>query len=134
MPVDLPRISDAEWSVMRTIWNLGEASAAEVTDTLSGQTSWSPRTVRTLLGRLVKKGALGFREQGREYVYHPLIDERSTELEASRSFLNRVFEGKLAPFLATFVESGNYSNADLEALRRIVEETEPGNPSPEKSR
>lgn len=129
MSAEPPRISDAEWTVMRAIWSRGEASATEVVETLEGQTSWSPRTVRTLLGRLVKKGALGFREQGREYVYQPLIDERSTELEASRSFLNRVFDGKLAPFLATFVESGNYSADDIAALKRIVEESESNPPS-----
>jgi len=129
MSAEPPRISDAEWTVMRAIWSRGEASATEVVETLEGQTSWSPRTVRTLLGRLVKKGALGFREQGREYVYQSLIDERSTELEASRSFLNRVFDGKLAPFLATFVESGNYSADDIAALKRIVEESESNPPS-----
>lgn len=129
MSAEPPRISDAEWTVMRAIWSRGEASATEVVETLEGQTSWSPRTVRTLLGRLVKKGALGFREQGREYVYQPLIDERSTELEASRSFLDRVFDGKLAPFLATFVESGNYSADDIAALKRIVEESESNPPS-----
>lgn len=129
MSAEPPRISDAEWTVMRAIWSRGEASATEVVETLEGQTSWSPRTVRTLLGRLVKKGALGFREQGREYVYQPLIDERSTELEASRSFLDRVFDGKLAPFLATFVESGNYSADDIAALKRIVEESESNSPS-----
>jgi BlaI family penicillinase repressor len=128
MSAEPPRISDAEWTVMRAIWSRGEASATEVVETLEGQTSWSPRTVRTLLGRLVKKGALGFREQGREYVYQSLIDERSTELEASRSFLNRVFDGKLAPFLATFVESGNYSADDIAALKRIVEESESNPP------
>jgi BlaI family penicillinase repressor len=129
MSAEPPRISDAEWTVMRAIWSRGEASATEVVETLEGQTSWSPRTVRTLLGRLVKKGALGFREQGREYVYQSLIDERSTELEASRSFLNRVFDGRLAPFLATFVESGNYSADDIAALKRIVEESESNPPS-----
>jgi len=129
MSAEPPRISDAEWTVMRAIWGRGEASATEVVETLEGQTSWSPRTVRTLLGRLVKKGALGFREQGREYVYQPLIDERSTEFEASRSFLDRVFDGKLAPFLASFVESGNYSPDDIAALKRIVEESESNPPS-----
>lgn len=124
MSAEPPRISDAEWTVMRVIWSRGEASATVVVEALEGQTSWSPRTVRTLLGRLVKKGALGYREQGREYVYQPLIDERSTELEASRSFLDRVFDGKLAPFLATFVESGDYSPEDIAALKRIVEESE----------
>lgn len=124
MANEAPKISDAEWAVMRVVWRLEKASAAEVVEALEGQTSWSPRTVRTLLGRLVKKGALGFEEQGREYRYHPLIDERRSELAASRSFLERVFDGRLAPFLATFVESGNYSEEDLAALRQIVEESE----------
>jgi BlaI family transcriptional regulator, penicillinase repressor len=126
---DPPKISDAEWTVMRVVWSLQEATSAQITETLEGMTEWSPRTVRTLLGRLVKKGALGYQELGREYLYHPLIDEKNTELEASRSFLDRVFDGKLAPFLATFVESGNYSPEDLKLLQEIVERS---HPNPEK--
>nr|WP_256199758.1 BlaI/MecI/CopY family transcriptional regulator [Verrucomicrobium spinosum] len=67
----IPPISDAEWVVMTEFWRLGEATAKDVVQTLKGRQAWKPKTVQTLINRLVQKGALGFRQQGREYVYLP---------------------------------------------------------------
>jgi len=115
-------ISDAEWVVMRAVWSLNEATSSEITESLKEDTDWSPRTVRTMIGRLVKKGALEFREEGREYIYRAIIDEKSSEQVVSRNFLDRIFDGRLAPFVASFVESGNYSEEDISELKRIVEQ------------
>jgi BlaI family transcriptional regulator, penicillinase repressor len=119
------KISDAEWTVMRSLWKLGEGTAAEVSATLAAGTTWSPRTVRTLLGRLVKKEVLGYREVGREYLYRPLVDEQTCEREASLHFLDKIFSGQLSPFLAHFAESGRLSAADLAELSQIVSKTTP---------
>lgn len=114
-------ISDAEWVVMRAVWSLGEASSAQILEALEKETDWKPRTIRTMISRLVKKGALDFREEGREYLYRACIDEKSSEQVVSRKFLDRIFDGRLAPFVATFVESGNYSDDDIAELKKIVE-------------
>ncbi|MDF1814967.1 MAG: BlaI/MecI/CopY family transcriptional regulator [Verrucomicrobiales bacterium] len=121
MSSQFPKISDAEWSVMRVIWDLEEATSAEIVEALSADTDWKPRTIRTLIGRLVKKGALEYTEQGREYLYRPAIEEKLCEIEASKSFLDRVFQGRLTPFLANFADTQTCSDEEIAELKRIVE-------------
>lgn len=110
---------------MRVFWERGAATSAEVVEALRDRIDWKPRTIRTMIGRLEQKGALTFEEKGREYVYRPAIDEKICEQAASRTFLDRVFSGKLAPFLATFVENGDYSEEDIAELKRVLEKREP---------
>lgn len=117
-----PQISDAEWRVMRVIWSLGQASSAQVIEALEGKTDWKPKTIQTLIGRLVQKGALTFEKNGREHIYRAAVDEKTCEIEASRSFLDRVFEGKLVPFLANFVERHDCTPEEIDELKRILEE------------
>lgn len=107
---------------MRAFWQLGEGTSAEAIAELAGQTAWKPKTIQTLIGRLVQKGALTFEKKGREHLYRPAVDEKTCEHEASRSFLNRVFDGKLAPFLANFVESQDCSAEELAELKKILED------------
>src|SRR6056300_1332383 len=97
MAKSLPRISDAEWTVMRVFWEFGEHSVGKAIERLVGQTDWKPRTIQTLVRRLEENG-------GRGFLYAPAVAEAECEHAASRSFLGRVFGGELVPFLANFVE------------------------------
>jgi BlaI family penicillinase repressor len=117
----LPSISDAEWIVMQEFWSRGESTSAEVIERVCKRQDWKPPTVQTLISRLVKKGALGFERNGREYLYRPLVEEAHCVHDASRSFVDRVFGGKLAPLLACFVEREKISGKEMEELRRILE-------------
>lgn len=119
---NIPRISDAEWTVMRVFWARGEATSSEIIAALEDETDWKPKTIQTLIRRLVQKGALNYDKQGREFLYRPAVDEKTCESAASREFLDRVFDGKLAPFLANFVESARCSDDELAQLKRILEE------------
>src|SRR5687767_10219621 len=100
----LPSISDAEWTVMRIIWERGTATANEVVQALEGSMHWKPKTIHTLLRRLTDKGALDYEKNGREFVFRPLVMERDCQLAESRTFLERVFGGGVAPLVAAFVE------------------------------
>ena len=120
-----PRISDAEWTVMKAVWPLRAATAKEVVEKLKNETDWKPKTVHTLLGRLVQKGALASEKPGREYVFRPLVTEEECRLEASRSFLARVFDGEIAPFLACFLEREKLSRKEIEELKSILGEKGP---------
>jgi BlaI family penicillinase repressor len=119
---EVPKISDSEWVVMRAFWARGEATSGEVIADLEQETDWKPKTIQTLIRRLVQKEALTFEKNGREYRYRPAVEERTCEEAASRQFLNRVFNGKLAPFLATFVENSDYSDEEIAHLKRILDE------------
>ncbi len=118
----LPTISDAEWVVMQEFWQRGDSTAADIVTALEGRMHWKPRTVQSLINRLVGKGALGFTKIGREHLYQPLVAESECVMEASRKFVDRIFGGRLAPLLACFVESGEVSTQDIAKLRQILEE------------
>jgi BlaI family penicillinase repressor len=118
----LPSISDAEWVVMAEFWRLGEATAREIVSALEGRQQWKPRTVQSLINRLVGKGALAFEQHGREYIYRPAVEESRCVHEASRTFVDRVFSGKLAPLLACFLEREKVSKNELEEIRKLLEE------------
>ncbi|MEM7307425.1 MAG: BlaI/MecI/CopY family transcriptional regulator [Planctomycetota bacterium] len=119
---DLPRISDAEWAVMATIWDQHPRTAAEVAAALADR-AWSVRTVKTLLGRLVKKGVLGFEVDGKRYLYRPRVERDAYVQAESRSFLAR-HGGAASPLLAHFVREGALSADELAELRRLLDEKE----------
>ena len=117
-----PRISETEWEVMRVVWDRHPITAAEVIERLVRQdATWHPKTVRTLLARLVKKNALDYEAQGRLYVYEPKVSERDCVAAASDSFLGRVFGGSLKPMLAHFVQHRKLSRKEIAELKRILD-------------
>lgn len=117
----VPRISEAEWRVMRVVCAQAPVTAKQVVGALSGETDWKPKTIHTLLRRLVDKGAIRFERRGREYLFHPVVEESVYAHEASRSFLSQFFDGGLAPFLARFLEREKLSRAEIEQLRKILD-------------
>jgi len=118
---DLPRISESEQLVMRNVWTQNPATANHIVELLSETTTWKPKTIKTLLNRLVNKGALGYKKIGREYHYYPLIEEDVFVKAESRSFLRRVFGGSMKPMLATMVENEDLSPEDIQELKHILE-------------
>jgi len=114
------RISDAEWTVMKVIWQLERATARQVVEALGVDAVWKPKTIHTLLSRLVQKGALATEKPGREYLFRPSVSEEDCRLAASRSFLTRVFDGKIAPFLACFLADQKLSRKEIEEIRSIL--------------
>ncbi|MBL9168510.1 MAG: BlaI/MecI/CopY family transcriptional regulator [Verrucomicrobiales bacterium] len=118
----IPRISETEWEVMKVVWQKSPRSAGEILDELRrDDPSWHPKTAKTLIARLVQKGALGFRKDGRAYFYHPLVDERTCSSVESESFLSRVFGGSLKPLLVHMVEEKKLSASDIKELRKLLD-------------
>lgn len=108
---------------MREFWARGEGTVADIVKTLAGRMEWKPRTVQSLINRLVQKGALGFEKLNREYLYRPLVAEKDCVTDVSQSFVDRIFGGKLAPLLACFVERGAVSESEMAQLRQILNDT-----------
>jgi BlaI family transcriptional regulator, penicillinase repressor len=116
-----PPISDAEWLVMQVVWAKSPIPATEVIEELSPRTQWKPKTVMTLLNRLVKKGLLGFHKLGRAYQYFSLVAQADCVKAESRSFVNRVYGGALKPILVDFLKDADLSPEDVEELKRILD-------------
>ncbi len=119
-----PQISDAEWEVMNVLWERSPLSGSEVADELCGRMKWQPKTVKTLLGRLVKKGALRYREEGNRYLYTPAFPRERYVAAESRSFIDRVFGGRTSPALVHMVETMDLSDEELRELRSIIDRKE----------
>jgi BlaI family penicillinase repressor len=123
-PLPAPKISDAEWTVMKVLWDKGASTVAEVVKELEGRLHWKPRTVQTLIRRLAEKGALAVESVGREFRYSPAVAQDQCQHEVSRSFLDRVFNGRLTPFVAGLMEREEVSKDDLAALREVLAQAE----------
>jgi BlaI family transcriptional regulator, penicillinase repressor len=118
----VPAISDSEWDVMNVLWAAdAPLGANDVVARLAGVRDWSPRTVKTLLNRLINKGALAYETQGKRYLYRPRVTRGQCVREETRSFLSRVFANAPGPMLLQFVAQARLTPAEVEALKRLLD-------------
>ena len=116
-----PRISDTEWELMRILWRRAPRPADEIiTELQAADPEWHPKTAKTLLNRLVRKKALGFRKEGRAYLYRPLLTEEECVGHQTESFLERVFGGSLTPMIAHIVRQKRLSSSEIKELKRLL--------------
>jgi len=118
----LPKISDAEWRVMKLLWDKSPRTANDIVEELEGNVDWNAQTIRTLINRLVQKGAIDFQKDGRAYLYYPKVKEREVQRAETRSFVSRVFNGAMKPMIATFLEETELSEKDIDELERLLKE------------
>jgi BlaI family penicillinase repressor len=107
---------------MNVVWDQAPCSAGRIIEALNRRrAAWHPKTVKAFLNRLVKKKALGFKLDGRAYLYHPLVRQSECAEAASLSFLDRVFGGSMKPMLAHFVERKRFSKEEIRELRGLLD-------------
>ena len=115
-------ISDAESQVMEVLWERHPLGADEVVAALANSTDWQEPTVKTLLNRLLKKGAIAAQRDGRRYLSRPLLKREDYVHVASKNLLDRLFDGRVAPLVAHFSERRKLSKKDIAELKRLIEE------------
>jgi BlaI family penicillinase repressor len=118
----VPSITVSEWQVMKVLWKEHPLAVSEIIERLDQSLSWKPNTVKTLISRLVQKYAVGFNQEGRSYLYYPLVTEDVCIRSENRSFLQRVYGGSLKPLLVRFLEDEDLKKEDIEELKRILEQ------------
>ena len=124
-------ISESEWQVMKVLWGEAPRTLPEILDSLR-DAGWSKTTIQTYLARLVKKGALTTERQGKGSLYFPAVAQDECQLAESRSFLQRVYDGSLSKMVLGFVQSGDLTQEELDALRAILEAKEAQDADPRK--
>jgi|SRR5690606_4026556 BlaI family penicillinase repressor len=120
------QISEAESLVMEVLWERAPRGAEDVMAELAASRDWREGTVKTLLNRLLRKGAVRAEKDGRRYLYHPLISREDWVTGQSRHLLDRLFDGRLAPMVAHFSRSKALSRKDIAELRKLLEELDDG--------
>jgi len=114
-------ISDAESRVMDVLWRHSPQSAEEIVATLQRDTAWHEKTIKTLLNRLLGKRAVSAQKDGRRYLYAPRLRREDWQQQESRSLLDRVFGGRVAPLLAHFSQHEKLSAKDIAELRKLID-------------
>ena len=114
-----PHVSEAEWEVMKIVWKRFPCLAQDIIQALAGQRR-SPATIKTMINRLVSKGALRFARAGKSYLYSPAVTEAQCRAAEAESFLHRVFDGALSPMLSHFVGSRRLTAKELAALEQVL--------------
>ncbi len=122
----LPQISESEFEVMKLIWKHAPISTNDITEKLTKTTAWSPKTIQTLIKRLVTKGALSYEKQGRMFVYTPLINETEYLGQQRRSFLARFYDGNIAAMLSAYIADDKLSEQELADLRALLADGQDG--------
>lgn len=120
---EIPKITNAEWEIMKIIWINPKISAINIINELKDKSEWKPATVKTLINRLLTKSAIGFNKVGYEYLYFPLVSEDECIKLESQSFINRVFNGSMKSLLLTFAQSQEISETDIAELKTILEQS-----------
>jgi len=116
-------ISESEWRVMKILWKEAPLTLNQIIGALN-DTNWTITTIQTYLARLVKKGALSTKRQGKGYLYSPDISEEESQIAESEVFLKRVFDGSVASMASRFISSGAITDKELAALKALIEEQE----------
>lgn len=120
MPKSLPNISEAEWEVMNVLWKSAPQTASDVISSLK-QTDWKPKTVRTLLDRLVQKEVVGVNKDQKVYTFFPLYSQEDYQHAETKSFIKRIYGGTLQSMLVQFIQDDALSEADIKELRNILD-------------
>lgn len=116
----LPQIPEAEFEVMKVIWKYAPISTNEITEKLLQTTNWSPKTIQTLIKRLVTKGALTYEKQSRMFIYTPVVKESEYIGQESSSFLNRYYDGDITAMVSAYIENDKLSESELDTLRMLL--------------
>ncbi|MBB5352791.1 BlaI family penicillinase repressor [Haloferula luteola] len=126
--MEAPKISESEWAVMEVLWEDSPRSAPAVAKQLKKQTDWAENTVRTLITRLVEKGALKVEDESQSpKLYGPAVAREECVEAESESFMERIFKGATQPLLVHFASQARLSPEEVEELKKLLDEATDSN-------
>lgn len=114
------RASDSEMQVLTALWDEAPQTAADLTSRIGKINGWTQATVKTLLARLVQKGAVTAEADGRRYLYRPAIDRAEAMGEESQRFVDRLFGGRVSPLIAHLAEREALSDTDIAEIEALL--------------
>ena len=116
------RISEAEQAVMEVLWRDSPLGATEVAERVDPSRGWSDRTVKTLLSRLLAKGVIAHQEEGRRYLYRPVIQREDYVAQESGKLIERMFGGRVTPLVAHLAERDLLTPRDIAEIEALLKE------------
>ncbi|MEO7603182.1 MAG: BlaI/MecI/CopY family transcriptional regulator [Sphingomicrobium sp.] len=120
MTKSAPRISESELEILKLLWDESPLGAADLVARAPVERQWSPTTVKTLLARLVEKGAVTATGTGRRYLYCPALDRDTLGARQAGSLVDRLFGGRVSPLVAQLAEQRDIDPKDLDELEALI--------------
>lgn len=119
---NMPQISEAELEVMKVLWADSPKTSAQIVQALEGKNDWKPKTIQTMITRLVNKGAITVEKPtAKVYLYAPLVTQEQYQSYANQSFLKRLYNGSLNLMLTSFVKEQSLTQEEIDELKQILE-------------
>lgn len=115
-----PRISDRELEILQLLWDESPIAAAEVASRAAPLRGWSITTVKTMLARLVEKGAVATQSEGRRFLYRPLIARETLSARQAGGLVDRLFGGRVSPLVAQLAQQRDIDPDDLDDLEALI--------------
>lgn len=115
------KITDAEWEVMRVVWAHGSVTSREIIENLESKMQWKAPTIKTLIGRLVEKGALNTEKEGRKYIYSANIEEREAVGSFTNDIFDRICRKNVGNVIESIIKDHTLSFDDIQRLEEILE-------------
>lgn len=117
------QITESELEVMKVLWKLNSATSAQIIEKLENQSDWKPKTIQTLITRLVAKEAIEVDKTNKKlYIYYPRISEEQYKSYANDSFLKKIYNGSINMMLSSFIKDKKLSKEDINDLKKLLEE------------
>lgn len=115
------KISEAEWRVMEIIWGNENILASDIAIQLE-EMNWNIQTIKTLLSRLVNKNIISYKKEGKAYSYYSILSREECVKKERESFIYKVFKGSRQEFLTNFIKDENFTQGEIEELRKLINE------------
>lgn len=119
-----PEITDAEWAIMKVVWEHQPCAAGTVQEELAQDLGWAYSTVKTTMDRMVGKGLLTIKKIRNLQLFSAKVERKQAAAWEFRRMLTRAFDGAMSPMMQHLVENENLSQDDLDQLRRLVDASE----------
>jgi BlaI family penicillinase repressor len=120
---EIPQISEAELEVMKILWKCGEATSSQIIEELIKGTEWKPKTIQTLITRLVAKEAVKSEKiNGKTFMYYPKVSEDAYKKHVNESFLKKIYNGSINLMLSSFIKDNKLSKKDIEDLKKLLDD------------
>lgn len=116
------KITEAEWQIMKVIWEKRRITAAEIIETLKTSTDWSPKTIHSLISRLVSKGAISKKKSAAQYEYAPLVSRDDCIKDEAESMAKKLYGGSFFKMVSNFIDDDKMSKNEIEALKKILDD------------
>lgn len=117
-----PNISNAEWEVMKVLWDNSPLTSTQIIEEVLKYNIWNPKTIHTLISRLVKKEAISAIKEGNFYNYSPNYNKEELRSYETKSFLEKIYDGSLNMLVSNFIKEDNLTTDEIDELKNILKQ------------